>query len=654
MEVGDTMRVRAWWILLGCLALFAPAAAQDDKSWSGSVDLGYRSVSVDGNEDAYRTDVNLSDGLRLFNFDYSYQPLESGILDDLEMYATGVGGDPYTAGGLRLRKTGRYDLSLGYRSSVYFYRDDGFFFSPQGDLHSWDARREFADLSLKIQATKWLRLRLGADRMERTGASTTTRDVQSNVFVLARPVDQQASSYWLGADFRFGWADLTLEQRARSYENRWLMTTSSATGVGPGSSVLDDYRQLQVQDGDSPVSRVVFAGAPLERLRFSLGYSRIDSEMKYDVQGDWDGLDGTAAPYQTVLANNGTVQRDSDLLDFEVIYGITPRLDLAFDYRRRSYDQTGTIDYLEQQTGGAGDGDYVVQGSLPYKLDLDMAGLTVDWRLKKAWSLMGGVGLQTRDADMALSGPPVETQRRFLRAGVGYRPGPKLDFSLKLENTEDEDPYTPVSPTDIQRVVLRGRVLPGKDVTIGFHVKDESRENLLSYPLSVPTDDTPPATEISTAVFDVRSWGFLVGWGIDPVDLSLGYTRTEISSNADIVYITGFAFTPILDVDTTLNQTGYIADQDSVQLSAKFRWAKRWSAGLLAAYTSNAGSFPMDWQHYRGDLRYEFGSGLFLRVQYDHFRRDEDNPYAGIPASPEPGINNFNADLWVGAVGYRF
>ena len=46
---------------------------------------------------------------------------------------------------------------------------------------------------------------------------------------------------------------------------------------------------------------------------------------------------------------DGTVQRDSDLLDLEIIYGVTPRLDLAFDYRRRSYDQEGTIDYLEQE-----------------------------------------------------------------------------------------------------------------------------------------------------------------------------------------------------------------------------------------------------------------------------------------------------------------
>jgi hypothetical protein len=657
------MKIGAWLVLVGVLALPALSAAENEKNWSATVDLGYRGVSTDGNEDKYREDVNLDDGARLFDLDYAFRPSENTALDDFSLYASGLGGDPYTSAGLRARKIGRYDLRARYRSSDYFYRDAGYFFSDQGDLHTWNAERELADLRLKIEATDWLTVRVGADRMERTGGSTTSRriggstttfPVQQDVFVLARPVDQDASAYWVGADLRFGWADLVVEQRATAYENRWLLTASTTDGLETGGAFLDDYRLFQVQDADAPVSRILLAGTPTQRFRFSVGYSRIDAEVDYDVDGDWQGLDYTDAAFQTDLINTGTVERDSDLLDVELTYGVTPRLDIGLDYSHRSYDQNGDIDYLEQQSGGAGEGDYEIRGELSNELDLDTIDVTADWRLQKAWGFLFGAGFQTREADFALAGPEVETERTVYRAGVRYRPGPVANVSLTYEIGDDDDPYTPASPTDIDRIVLRGRLRPRERLDIGFHYKDETRENLLSYSLGMPTDDVPPATEFSTARFDVTSWGASLGWRADVVDLSIGYTRTEIDSNADIVYVTGAVFVPTFDITTTLDQTAYVADQDSVYASARFHWANRWHAGVLAAVTSNDGTFPLDWEHYQADLRYELGESLYLRAQYDRYSLDETNPYAGAPTSRDPDINDYDADIWTAAVGYRF
>lgn len=637
------------------LAALSPVFAQE-AGWSGLVDLGYRDVSIGGNEDKYREDVNLPEGLRLFNVELSSLQTDSGFMDEFLFSASGLGGDPYSRAGLRLRKAGRYDLQMNYRASDYFYRDAGYFFSDIGDLHTWDSRRELYDFSLAIEAADWVTVRLGAERQNRSGTSRISEDIQREVFQFAQPVDQEAESFWVGADFHWDWADLTVEQRLnrKSYENRWLQTVANSDGLEPGGSTLDTFNQLQVQDGETPVSRVQFAGRPRDDLRFTVGYAHMAADVDYRVDGAWEGQDYNADDYQTVLTNNGTVARDADLLDLDITWSPVARLDLTADVSYRTYDQDGTINFLETQSGGAEEGNYPVQGALANRLDLLTYGLTADWRISSAWTVLGGVGIQTRETDFDLTGPAVETRRTLYRGGIGYRPGKRADFRLMLETGEDDDPLTQVSPTDTDRLTFRGRLRPHDDLHVTFHYKDETKENLLSYELGVPTtENVPPATELTTAEFDLTSWGGFVGWTPSVFNVSLGYTRTEVSSNADIVYLTGFNFVP-LELFTNLDQTGYTSDQDSIQALFRMEFGTGWSAGAMAALSRNEGTFPVDWSHFSADVRYQFSMGLSLRAAWHRYELDETNPYAGSVATPQPDINDYDADLWTVAVGYNF
>ena len=53
-------------------------------------------------------------------------------------------------------------------------------------------------------------------------------------------------------------------------------------------------------------------------------------------------------------------------------------------------------------------------------------------------------------------------------------------------------------------------------------------------------------------------------------------------------------------------------------------------------------------------LQYDFDLGLYLRLAFETYDYDEDNPLAGDPASPTPDVNDYDADLWTFYVGYRF
>ncbi len=512
--------------LLIVLAAPPSHAEEEPRPFSLGFEAGYRSVSVDGNLDKYREDVNLSDNaLRLFSLDLDWRPAKESWLDELTLSAEGIGGEPYESARFTLRKAGLYDLKARYRSSDYFYADQGWYFREGGDLHTWNARRSFYDLDFSWHAAPWVTVRAGADRMDRGGGSTTTRDIQRNVFLLDRPVDQLASTYWVGADFRAGWANITVEERYASYENRWVMTSPASNGLDSGGATLDAYSQTQDQKGDAPVSRILVSGAPLEWLRFSATWARTDASLDYDVEGAWNGLDyddspagNPPEPYATTLANSGSVDRNTDTWGADVTFAALDNLDLTVDYTRWSYDQDGNIASTEQQTGGKDAGTIGIQGEVHSSLSLDSWGVAADWRATSTLTVSAGAGFQTRTAEFPLAGPTVETKRSLYRAGARWRPNAVWDLFLQGETGTDEDPYTPASPTDFNRLKAELKVRPVKTLSLSARFRDETRSNGLSYPLGLPTDDTPPVSTLSGAEFSVTSWGATVDW--KPVQLS--------------------------------------------------------------------------------------------------------------------------------------
>jgi len=651
------MKKKTGWVLLLVLSGTLAAAAQDGDTdtVSGSVEIGYRSADVNGNGDKYREDVNLSDGaLRLLGLDLEIRPGDTALFDTARIAASGLGGDPDRSVALSLERTGVYDLDVRWRSSDFFYRDAGYWFRDGGDLHTWDARRSFYDLRLGIEATKRLALRFGADRLERDGGSTTSRTLQQDEFVLDRPLDQTAESYWAAADLQLGWADLTVERRLYSADDVWTLTTSNADGIEPGAAFLDDYRQRRHEETDAPITTVSLRGRPWQRLRFSVAYARVDAEVDASTSGDWSGLDFTGASFDTTLQATADLERTTDLVDAEVSLRLTDSIDLLLDYSGRSYDQEGVIDSLEVQTGGAEEGSYPVQGTLTNELDLESHGVGLDWRPLPGLQLSAGVGTQTRDKLFELSGAEVETERTIYRVGVRWRPNRAVDLWLDYEQGNDDDPLTPVSVTTSDRLRLRARVRPTSGLTVSLRYLDITRENDLATALGIPTDDVPPADEISLARFDTRGWGTDLIWSRGRWNALLGWSTTDIELDAHIVYVTGSTFVPVFDVFTTRQSTGYDSRRDVATASLRYASGSRWDAGLRAILVDSTGSFPLESKVYGADGRYDLPRGLYLRLAFDRYDYDENNPFAGDPAAPTPDVNDYDADVWTASLGYRF
>jgi hypothetical protein len=664
------MSKQSLWIALVVAGLMPAVVAQQDSSLEGRVEVGYRSVDLGGNELQYRQDVNLPDNaLRLFDLALEYDTGETKWVDRVWLDARGVGGEPYSRASFGMRKDGRWDLEMDYRSVAYFYRDLSYWYSPVGDLHNSDTDRKFFKLNFHYRFTEWFDLRVGADTNDRDGQSSTTRNLQREVFVLEQPVDHLTTNYWVAGDFEVGWANITVEQRFYNFENRTTIMTDSNDGIAPGGAFLARYDQHRTENVDAPITRLGFRGRPLRWLRFNLRYSRIEAESDYQLDASWAGLDFTDTAFQTTATNQGKVDRTSDLVDLDVVFGLSRKVDLIVDYGNRSWDQTGTIDFFEEQIGGIDQGLIVVQGNVANQLELQTMGLTVDWRATRKFQLALGAGRQDRSTLFQLSGPEVDTERDLYRARIDWRPNRLLKLNLDYDQGDTTDPLTPASPTSTSRLRFQADVHATKEVTVTLNWLDRAAENDLSYPLGIPTDDNPPATEISLAEFDTRSIGLVVSWHRQGLNLTGGYWTTQIDANAQLVY---WGFDPLTSqLFRTRGTSDYSADQDVFNVNLVYSFLERWQVGFRGTLYKNEGQFPnpqtippaqsdldlnpsTDSTNYMTYVLYDFPGGIFARLRFERYDYQENTPFAIDAVAPALSINDYDADLWTVSVGYRF
>ena len=124
MKLGPIARaatVIAWPALL-FLGGWPSAMAQDRVS--GHVSAGWRGVWQSGSDAKYDQHVDLDDGVRLFDFAFSYLPeAQDGpwLPDRVDLQASNLGGDPYDSMRLDVQKYGAYRFTYQRQSSDYFY-----------------------------------------------------------------------------------------------------------------------------------------------------------------------------------------------------------------------------------------------------------------------------------------------------------------------------------------------------------------------------------------------------------------------------------------------------------------------------------------------------------------------------------------------------
>ena len=261
---------------------------------TGSVDFGYRFTSICGDNDVYRSVVNLGQGPRLLGLDLTIVDPQKRLFDHLDVRANNWGGDPYNTLHVNASKRGIYDFNFDYRDIAYFSLLPSFADPLLGtgivlDEDSYFARRRMSDFQLDLLPGHRIMpyLAYGRDSGQGTGITTFESDV--NTYPVADRMFDKTDNYRGGVRLEFNRFHATLEQGGttlRDDQQAYDSTLNYGNNYQPyfGQTLdLTNLAQAYGIRGDSIYSKVLFTANPFSWVDVSgqFLYSRPDTNVNY-------------------------------------------------------------------------------------------------------------------------------------------------------------------------------------------------------------------------------------------------------------------------------------------------------------------------------------------------------------------------------------
>jgi hypothetical protein len=261
---------------------------------TGTLDFGYRFTSIGGDNDVYRSVVNLGQGPRLLGLDLTIVDPQKRLFDHLDVRANNWGGDPYNTLHVNASKRGIYDFNFDYRDIAYFNLLPSFADPLLGsglvlDEDSYFARRRMSDFQLDLLPGHRIMpyLAYGRDSGQGTGITTFESDV--NTYPVADRMFDKTDNYRGGVRLEFNRFHATLEQGGttlRDDQQAYDSTLNYGNNYQPyfGQTLdLTNLAQAYGIRGDSIYSKVLFTANPFSWIDVSgqFLYSRPETNVSY-------------------------------------------------------------------------------------------------------------------------------------------------------------------------------------------------------------------------------------------------------------------------------------------------------------------------------------------------------------------------------------
>jgi hypothetical protein len=310
-------RKYAQWLSLALLVVAAGSAlAQTTTPYD--VEIGFRTLKVDGNEDMYRTQINERSGLLLRSFTLSTADFEgkTSLFDRFRVDASDLGAGP--AGSLRIaaEKSEVYRFNLGYRHTNNFSALPGFAnpLLSQGIIpgqHTYDRTQNMLDADLELLPGKAISPFVGYSLNNLSGPGTTTYHQGSNEFLLGQDVKDRDHEFRLGTGFNVGPVYGSVTQGWRTLHSNETFSLAGPTtgnfpdpvlGRVPTATTITRTDRTEVK---TPFTNLYATGQFLNRVRITGNYVRFAAESNGD---EAEGLTGSFISFGLSRFFNGLAE----------------------------------------------------------------------------------------------------------------------------------------------------------------------------------------------------------------------------------------------------------------------------------------------------------------------------------------------------------
>jgi hypothetical protein len=609
-------------LLLAAAALPVAAQSADVEPLTGGFHLGYRSVSVDGDEGKYLEDVTLEDGPRLFDLALHLVPDEGALaewVDRVDLDISSLGGDPYESMRLGIERHDRFDLSYSRTRSDYVYQDllvrpgeGDVRATTGGDFRTFDLERVQDRARLDLRLTDRARLLFGLDRFTRRGESTQPLDVLRDEYEFDRPVDESSNSTRLGLEYSWDRVTLTVQESLHRFDNDvGLFLPGFSEGQSPGPSTLDFYFLDQPWESETREHRATVVARPTNRwtVRAVGGLQDIESRGRGAERSQGEDFRGN--PFQNDFVGVTRVDGDGVLVDLEATYLVTDRLGLVFGGSHRQRDQEGTVDFRGEEGFG--------------RWDVETTGAEVgaQWSVRPGLDLGARVRWQERDVESAVGeGPGVgaaveieTTEHLGFQVSGGWRPSPGFRLTGEVDSSSYDEPYTLVAATDRLRYRLRAT----------WNLTDAW--SLTGSVVGHEADNEDSGFDSSYDQANLR-----LGYRAGAFEASVGYGVLDIRHTVDQETTVG-----LFAID-------YAAQTDLVDGRLRWRPTDRFQVEAAMLLYDNTGDFGLERDDWRLGVEHWFVDTWSVRLAY----RDLDF------AERASGFQEYQAEVLEVSLGHRF
>jgi hypothetical protein len=285
--------------------------------WGGDIELGYRITDVDG-RNRYKEVVNLSEGLRLFDFSLLGKDLDQkGFADYLSFNLHGI-GDPFPSGRFEIKKNKSYDVVATYKEYKYYFdRTD----TPFTDNHNFNTRNKRGTLALSLFPKDDFQLNFGYSHWQRDGDGVAPRFLVLGFIpdLVEQDFNEKMNEYFVSADFPIGAWDFHVKQSYWQFENK----------DEAGSLAQAERIDSNVKTYVSTIQGHTRAG---DRWDFDIGYVFAHSEGRADID---------TAPVVEVTTGKSELNFNTHVVELGLSYLLKKEWILHFDYRFHTLDQDG-------------------------------------------------------------------------------------------------------------------------------------------------------------------------------------------------------------------------------------------------------------------------------------------------------------------------
>lgn len=594
-------------------------AQEQPKNLYGKFMFGYRFVDTSGAAERYKQDINLDDGLRLFNLNLQIMPNETfkSLFDRIDINMYNLGGDPYETFRLAIQKTGKYHFQYDRRKSNYFYADQ--YETDGGQLYNpftFDFDRTMDSFLVKLWLHKYVDVYVNFDRYSKKGDSTLTLDLNRIEFEFDKPIEEIYKQFAIGVDFHLKNFTFVFEERVMDYTNTNSYFLPGAADGGEGArypSALNFFNMNQPYDLKTYTHTFKATGRAFDRLLIN-GFAQLSSQaMDLTYAESTEGIDYLGKFFGYSHSGSGEFDRKINLFDFDATYLMFNRLAVVAAFRFNDFEQDGylTIDRQKEEAMLKYD-NKAAEGGLQYQFSSQMT-MTAGYR----YEIRELEGIQT-----------VTYENKTVRNGLYGN----LKWDIRaLKITADyqfgdyKDPFTLISPTSFHRFRLTTKLSAGNINFSGSYLWNKAKSEVY--------DERWDSTK--------NQLNLRIGYNGEKVQISGGYALIDVEhkGNRTIVYPPTWTGPGSFPWDILYEGKSNLFD---ASLSADL--AENWGLGGYANVYWNRGFWEIDRFTFKAFVEYTFDNGLVSQIGYRYVDFKE----------KMSGFNDYTANILELSFGYRW